>query len=316
MKFLYGALGTFIDITPIILSNFISSNIIYLQKNDSMRASLFTDPIVNVVKVIKIVKDNKEIDIDHETCAFIDMITQEIHSGQVPEHIRQVYPQEYLEQSYVYLKRTLQQIHQGIQLRHGSLQEELPEQYMALRYLTGNEKVLEIGANIGRNTLIIQSILNRKNNTQFVTLECDPNSAAQLQENRDLNNMYFHIENSALSKRKLIQKGWDTIASDTVLDGYVAVKTITWEELRYKYRIDFDTLILDCEGAFYYILQDMPEILQNINMILMENDYHDIAHKEYVDHVLTQNHFTCAYREAGGWGPCSPRFFETWKKNK
>ena len=128
--------------------------------------------------------------------------------------------------------------------------------------------------------------------------------------------MYFHIENSALSKRKLIQKGWDTIASDTVLDGYVAVKTITWEELRYKYRIDFDTLILDCEGAFYYILQDMPEILQNINMILMENDYHDIAHKEYVDHVLTQNHFTCAYREAGGWGPCSPRFFETWKKNK
>jgi len=314
MNFLYGTHGIFIDVTSIILSKCVKSNIIYLPKNDSIRASIFTDPILNVVKIIRIVKDNKEIDIDHETCAFIDMITQEIHTGQIPEHIRQVYPQEYLDQSYEYLKKTLHQIHQGVQLKYGSLQEELPEQYMALRYLTGNEKVLEIGANIGRNTLIIQSILNKKNNTQFVTLECDPNSAAQLQENRDLNRMSFQIENSALSKRKLIQKGWDTIASDIVLDGYVSVKTITWEELRYKYRIEFDTLVLDCEGAFYYILQDMPDILQHINMILMENDYHDITHKEYIDSILKQNHFVCAYREAGGWGPCFPRFFETWKK--
>ena len=30
----------------------------------------------------------------------------------------------------------------------------------------------------------------------------------------------------------------------------------------------FDTLILDCEGAFYNILKDMPEILDNINLII------------------------------------------------
>jgi len=314
MKFLYGALGTFIDVSPIILSKLIKSNVVYLPKNDLTRASFFTDPIVNVVKVIKIIKDNKEFDISHDTCAFIDMSTQEIYTEQIPDHIRYLYPQEYLEQSYEYLKKTLQQFHQGIQLKYGSVYEELPEQYMALRYLTGNEKVLEIGANVGRNTIIIQSILHKKNNTQLVALECDPKSAAQLQENRDLNNMYFHIENSALSKRKLIQKGWDTIASNVLLDGYVAVKTITWEELCMKYNIEFDTLVLDCEGAFYHILQDMPEMLQHINMILMENDYHDITHKEYVDHVLTQNRFRCVYREAGGWGPCSSRFFETWKK--
>jgi FkbM family methyltransferase len=314
MKFLYGAGNTFIDVTSIILSKCVKSDVAYLPTNDSVRASFFTDPFVNVLKIIKIIKDDTEIIIDDKTYAFIDMNTQELYTDKVPERIQQLFSQEYLQHSNPDPNKVLHTIHQGLKFKHGNLNDELPEQLMALRFLNGNEKVLEIGANIGRNTLMIQSILNIKNNTQFVTLECDPKSAAQLQENRDINNMYFHIENSALSKRKLIQKEWDTIASDVVLDGYVAVKTITWEELRYKYRINFDTLVLDCEGAFYYILQDMPEMLQNINMILMENDYYNIDHKEYVDHVLKQNHFTCIYQEAGGWGPCSSRFFETWKK--
>ena len=56
-----------------------------------------------------------------------------------------------------------------------------------------------------------------------------------------------------------------------------------------KYQINFDTLILDCEGAFYNILLSMPEILNNIKLIIMENDYLDIGKKEYVDNVLKQN---------------------------
>lgn len=121
---------------------------------------------------------------------------------------------------------------------------------MAIRYLTGNEKVLEIGGNIGRNSLIIASILNNNNNNNFVTLESDGNISKQLIENRDLNNFNFYIESSALSKRKLIQKVWDTIPSDTLQEGYNWINTITFHELKIKYNIDFDTLILDCEGAF------------------------------------------------------------------
>jgi bifunctional polynucleotide phosphatase/kinase len=50
---------------------------------------------------------------------------------------------------------------------------------MVVKYLTGNEKVLEIGGNIGRNSLIIAYILGNRNN--FVTLECDENIAKQLE---------------------------------------------------------------------------------------------------------------------------------------
>jgi len=63
-----------------------------------------------------------------------------------------------------------------------------------------------------------------------------------------------------------------------LLNGYKWVKTITYDDLKLKYKINFDTLVLDCEGAFYYILMDMPEILENIKLIIMENNYHNFSH--------------------------------------
>lgn len=142
---------------------------------------------------------------------------------------------------------------------------------------------MEIGGNIGRNSLIIASILKTNN---FVSLESDLNISKQLIENRDLNNFNFHVENSALSNRKLIQRGWDTIPSDVLQNGYKWVNVIGLSELKTKYNINFDTLVLDCEGAFYYILMDMPEILNNIRLIIMENDYHDLSQKQYIDLIL------------------------------
>ena len=60
---------------------------------------------------------------------------------------------------------------------------------------------------------------------------------------------------------------------------------------------------MDCEGAFYPILMDMPEVLDGIQLIIMENDYQDISHKQYVDEVLASRGFACVItqrREDGG----------------
>jgi len=216
-----------------------------------------------------------------------------------------------MDRSYEIAMKTFQ-IQSALRLNYGSFFEELPEQRMSVRYLTGKEKVLEIGGNIGRNSLIIACLLANQQN--LVTLESNLEIAAQLKENRDANQLQFHIETSALSKRALIQKGWDTLPSETLQEGYSWVNTMTLDEIQTKYNIVFDTLVLDCEGAFYYILMDMPEILANINLIIMENDYTDISRKQYVDEVLTQNGFYRDYAEGGGWGPCTDYFFEVWKK--
>ena len=59
---------------------------------------------------------------------------------------------------------------------------------------------------------------------------------------------------------------------------------------------------------------DMPEILNRIKLIIMENDYHDIKQKHTVDRILCEAGFERIYKEAGGWGPCYDFFYETWKR--
>jgi hypothetical protein len=54
--------------------------------------------------------------------------------------------------------------------------------------------------------------------------------------------------------------------------------------------------------------------VNNIKLIIMENDYHDISTKKYIDYILVKNNFYVDYRESGGWGPCFDNFFEVWKK--
>jgi FkbM family methyltransferase len=311
-----------LDITQYVLSHFVRQNIALIPKDDNDRAYLFTDPQYGVLKVVTIITDDAETIVDHTRQAYIDLTTQKIYMDDIPSYIKDIYPYDFNKASHAIIENNLKEVHKGLKLVHGSMTQEFPEQGMAMRFLTGKEKVLEIGANVGRNSLMIQSILSKKGNTNFVTLESDDGIASQLQENRDANDMYFHIEASALSKRKLIQCGWDTIISDEVLPGYHSVQTITLEELRNKYKIAFDTLVLDCEGAFYYILMDMPDIMDNINLVIMENDYYMEGHKKFIDDTLTKNGLKRVYVQCGGW-ECRNvnkfrdtymNFFEVWQK--
>jgi hypothetical protein len=60
----------------------------------------------------------------------------------------------------------------------------------------------------------------------------------------------------------------------------------------------------------------MPTIIDNINLIIMENDYHNISDKNYIDDILRENKFIRIYVKGGGWGPCKDRFFEVWKRDE
>ena len=197
VKIYYGIKYNKIDVTEICYSQLLHNNIIIIPSNDFCRSHFFGDPLFGKLKQIFIVNENnKFIEYDDKVTIYINIINDEIILRNIDDEIAE--------------------IHSQLRINYGLFQEEFPEQKMTVSYLTGDEKVLEIGGNIGRNSLVIGHILKQKNNDNFVTLECDPNIAIQLTENRNLNNMSFHIENSALSKRKLIQKGWDTIASEVL----------------------------------------------------------------------------------------------------
>jgi FkbM family methyltransferase len=296
MNIHYGIIDNSIDVTQTCMEKLTNNNVITIPYGDNNRARYFSDPLVGVHKNIIIEHNDTVTEYDEQYQITINLLDNTIITTTETE---------------VY-EKTLS-LQSKLKLNYGTFDQEFPEQKMVVRYLTGTEKVLEIGGNIGRNTLMIASIIDNNN---FVILECDETSANKLTENRDLNGFTFRIENSALSNRLLIQKGWETTPSDTLLEGYNWVNSVTLDELYTKYDVDFDTLVIDCEGAFFYILLDMPEILNNINLIIMENDYSDIENKNYVDEVLTNNNFYIDYSEGGGWGPCSDNFYEVWKKVK
>ena len=315
LTILYGTHDTRIDITSTVKEKCAKGSMFYIPPDDNLRAKLFSDPIFGKVKHIFIGGESY----DHNTPIFIDTHGT-VHTHSIPKEIQDVYPEESA-------RVALHALHKTLVLHHGNMKDELSEQKMALRFIDASSKVLEIGGNIGRNSLVIATLLTPSNPLlspslamlPFVTLESDPKIAKQLEENRDANRFRFHIEPSALSLRPLIQKGWDTLVSDTVFEGYTKVNTITLDELRNKYKVSFNTLVLDCEGAFFYILQDMPSILDGIHTILMENDYRNVSHKEYIDSILSERGFTCVYREALGSEyahlkfPCQKNFFEAWK---
>lgn len=295
MNIYYGIKNNYIDVTNFCIENLKNGDIITIPEGDMSRANYFTDPLYGIHKFIIINNNGNVMEYDEYSKLKINLVTGEV-----------------ITINNNYINQKLQTIHNNLVIKYGSFNEELPEQKMAVTYLNGDEKVLEIGGNIGRNSLVISSILNDSRN--LVTLESDPNIANQLEENKNLNNLNFSIESSALSNRKLIQKCWETIPSDELLPGYNWINTITLEQLKNKYDINFDTLVIDCEGAFYYILMDMPELLNGIKLIIMENDYNDINSKKYVDEILKNNNFIVDYVESGGWGPCYNNFFEVWKK--
>ncbi len=79
---------------------------------------------------------------------------------------------------------------------------------------------------------------------------------------------------------------------------YVEVKIFLYSQIKNNY----DTLVLDCEGAFYNICIDFPEILQGVNMVIIENDFLNVEHKTYVDNLLKKNGLKSIYTQPGGWG--------------
>lgn len=224
--------------------------------------------------------------------------------------------------NYQDMRKSLKFVQDSLKIVGGNFQQELKEQEMAFRFIKPHHKVLEIGGNIGRNSVIIASILGlEKNDSNLLVLECDETSAQVLTRNRDLNSQLFKIEASALSKKKLIQKGWTCTVSDTLLPGFKWVPIIDWSTLSSKYNIEFDTLVLDCEGAFYYILHDFPEILEGIKLIILENDFIDPLQKTFVDQVLKENDFVEVF--AASLIPPPPDFahvkdvfYQVWKKRE
>lgn len=314
MKLKYGTYSVNIDITSICFEKLYSNGIITIPSKNENCDAIFGDPIYGIKKKIFKTDDDDNILEEFDDLYPINIHVKEYSDTNLTHDGLQMIP-HLINNSR---RNIIEQFYSSIKVNHGTITKEKKMHEICIRYLVGNEKILEIGGNIGTTTLLIAFIMNNYNlynDLNLVTMECDLNTANKLEENKNNNNFNFHIEKSALSNKKLIQKGPnETIISDEIKPKYKFVDIINYEKLKNKYPINFDTLIIDCDGGFYNILCDMPEILNNIKLIIMKNDYDVLIKKTTINHILLERNFKNIFIQGGGWGACCNNFYEVWKK--
>ena len=315
IQILYGIENNYTDVTARFLSY--ANNIkektgeidIPIPKGDWARADVFGDPVQGKVKNV-IIKYNNEIEIKADSNCEIS-VNIECLKFDKAELLNK---KTWFDKNITDPSEKLRMIHKSLLFSFGDIKREYPEQLLSCEFIEPGFKVLEIGGNIGRNSLTIASLLNDFKN--LVVLETNKNDCDKLIKNMTKNGYDFNVENSALSKRNLIQREWNTIPSDILLDGYFKVNIIEYGDLEKKYNIQFDTLVADCEGAMYYILMDMPYVLDNINLLIIENDYQNPLHRKEVEKIILKSGFKKIKQQAGGdGGPYfSDSFLEVWRK--
>jgi FkbM family methyltransferase len=246
-----------------------------------------------------------------------DILSQELSSAKNPK-IWWNTKGKYISDSVKKLEELQKRINLKF-IKHGGFEFEYPEQLMCMRYINENDKVLEIGGNIGRTAHIIHTILN--NPSHHIVMECDSETAKELRENLDLNNYNtLQIETAALSKVPLYNVGGNPrpMGHPDVTQDMIPMRTISYKEICQKYNVEFNVLVADCEGSLYYIFGEDPDMLNNIHTIIMENDYYIPEHKILVDNILKSSGFKCVYSEKGvpwaSWSCCFDNFYEVWKK--
>jgi FkbM family methyltransferase len=185
------------------------------------------------------------------------------------------------------LKR-LRKRHQLLPLAHGSLEDELAEQLLATRHLEPSDRVLEFGGNIGRSSVIISSMLTDPSKQHLVldVQKCMANAMSS--------QMHFRVLHGAISPHRLKQHHWNSTPYDPntpLLPHEVEVPTYTWSQVQKYFQIDFNVLVLDCEGCSAELLQDST-ILDRIEKVLLEHDFRSREDHAAFEETLRNRGFT------------------------
>lgn len=163
---------------------------------------------------------------------------------------------------------------------------ERPEQELIAKFLPIDCCVLEMGGESGTTSLIVNKIL--KDPSKHVLVEPSENSIPKLMEVTKIYNTSFKIVNGFVGRnRSEHEKLWEECKHRKMFD-------IT--ELENLVNQKFDVLIIDCEGAFYNILIDIPEILDNIKLIIIEMDGPDDK-VPFVRNKLIENNFELVHSQ-------------------
>ena len=208
-------------------------------------------------------------------------------------------------------------LHLSLHLEGGSWEDEVIEQSMSALFINKYDRVLELGGNIGRNSLVIATLL--ENSENLVVFESDPVSSEILERNKKANGFNFTIYSKALSNKPLIQKEWDSRLleeNEEIPEGWFPIDTMSFSSLMEITPIPFNVLVCDCEGCLYNILKDEPTFLDMFNKVLLENDFwYEPEQEQFINHRLKELGFQIQFEHdlEADWLPEGRKnFWQAW----
>mmetsp|Transcript_60313 Transcript_60313/g.73897 ORF Transcript_60313/g.73897 Transcript_60313/m.73897 type:complete len:271 (+) Transcript_60313:60-872(+) len=141
---------------------------------------------------------------------------------------------------------------------------------MYITWFRPDAKVLEIGARYGQTGCLLSTILQREAGAELVSADADPNVWDVLEGNFKQHKCWGKVVRGPVGTnpvkiKRVHSYGTQTGSVEDRGEG-VIVPATPLESLN----TTFDTLSVDCEGCFSTFLEENPQLLESLTMIMAE----------------------------------------------
>lgn len=141
-----------------------------------------------------------------------------------------------------------------------------------VKWIPKDACVLEVGARYGTMSVAINRHLDTS--MKHVAIEADPAVWSALERNKKTAQARFHIIKGAISDKPLVLKA----KSNGVRTSHSTTRSVpifSYDQIKKLSKLDFDTLVVDCEGCVLHLIKTYPAILEDMTWILIEFDVPD-----------------------------------------
>jgi len=140
------------------------------------------------------------------------------------------------------------------------------EQELAKQWIKPEDRVLELGARYGSVSIVTNQIIRDKS-THYV-VEPDETVWSALESNMKLNDCDFNIVKGIIGTKRYRLQGTDYEKTSTIDTSYGTPQVKSFD----LPNVDFDTLIVDCEGFLEEFYDDNKPLFSRLKKMIIECD--------------------------------------------
>ena len=175
---------------------------------------------------------------------------------------------------------------------------EIKEQLLAEKYIQEEDRVLELGARYGTVSCMINSKLKGKFKKLQVSVEPDDRVWEALEKNKLNNKCEFNIVKGFISNKKLeltnLDEYYGGYGATSIENEESEIPIFKLQEIQINCNIkSFNVLVADCEGFLGTFLEENPDIIKRLRLVIFEADYEEKCNYNKIHKLFLDQGFKC-----------------------